>query len=89
MLETEGIAIEYDYASIEAMAELAAEANEQLENIGARRLMTVMECVFEQISFEAPDLAAKGEKEIKITAEFVRERLSAIMKDEDLSRFVL
>jgi ATP-dependent HslUV protease ATP-binding subunit HslU len=71
------------------MAELAADANSRLENIGARRLMTVIEQVFEQISFDAPDLVTNGEKDITITADFVRERLDAIMKDEDLSRFVL
>ncbi|MCZ6810755.1 MAG: HslU--HslV peptidase ATPase subunit, partial [Planctomycetota bacterium] len=75
--------------SIDAMAELAAEANSRMENIGARRLMTIIECVFEQISFDAPELAGRGEKEITITAEFVHQRLQEIMKDEDLSRFVL
>jgi ATP-dependent HslUV protease ATP-binding subunit HslU len=71
------------------MAELAADANSRMENIGARRLMTVIEQVFEQISFDAPDLIADGEKGIIITADFVRERLGKIMRDEDLSRFVL
>ena len=51
--------------------------------------MTVIECVFEQISFDAPDMAAKKKKKVTITADFVRERLRKIMKDEDLSRFVL
>jgi len=49
----------------------------------------VMECVFEQISFDAPDLKTKSDKHIEISAEFVRERLTAILKDEDLSKFVL
>ena len=89
MLATEGLTIEFKPDSIDAMAELAAEANNQLENIGARRLMTVMECVFEQISFDAPDLKTKRDKHIEISAEFVRERLAEIMKDEDLSKFVL
>jgi ATP-dependent HslUV protease ATP-binding subunit HslU len=60
-----------------------------MENIGARRLMTVIECVFEQISFDAPDLIEQGRTEITITSDFVRERLTEILKDEDLSRFVL
>ncbi len=51
--------------------------------------MTVIECVFEQISFDAPDAVARGETGITITADFVRERLAEIMTDEDLSRFVL
>jgi len=89
MLATEGVTIEFKPDSIDAMAELAAEANNQMENIGARRLMTVMECVFEQISFDAPDLKTKRDKHIEISAEFVRERLTAILKDEDLSKFVL
>lgn len=89
LLETEGMKVTFQPDSIDAMAELAAEANATMENIGARRLMTVMECVFEQISFDAPDMVEKGEREINITADFVRERLRAIMKDQDLRKFVL
>jgi ATP-dependent HslUV protease ATP-binding subunit HslU len=89
LLGTEGLDIRFEPASIEAMAELAAEANARMENIGARRLMTVIECVFEQISFDAPDLVKKGPTEITITSDFVHERLTEILKDEDLSRFVL
>ena len=89
LLGTEGLDVEFADDSIEAMAELAADANSRMENIGARRLMTVIEQVFEQISFDAPDLIAEGEKGIIITADFVRQRLGEIMKDEDLSRFVL
>jgi ATP-dependent HslUV protease ATP-binding subunit HslU len=89
LLATESLEIDFDEASIEAMAELAAEANARLENIGARRLMTVMECVFEQISFDAPDLIAQGTTSIRITSDFVHERLQEILKDEDLSKFVL
>ena len=89
LLGTEGLKIVFVPDSIDAMAELAAEANSRMENIGARRLMTIIECVFEQISFDAPELVGQGEKEITITAEFVHQRLQEIMKDEDLSRFVL
>ncbi len=89
LLGTEGLKVGFEPGAIDAMAELADEANDRMENIGARRLMTVLECVFEQISFDAPDLAAKGQTKITITAAFVRERLEEIMKDEDLSRFVL
>ncbi|MHC4080764.1 MAG: AAA family ATPase, partial [Planctomycetota bacterium] len=89
LLGTEGIDIRFEPASIEAMAELAAEANARMENIGARRLMTVIECVFEQISFDAPDLVEKGDTEITITSDFVHERLAEIMKAEDLRQFVL
>ncbi len=89
LLGTEGLDIRFEPASIEAMAELAAEANTRMENIGARRLMTVIECVFEQISFDAPDLVKEGRTEITIKSDFVHERLTEIMKDEDLQRFVL
>jgi ATP-dependent HslUV protease ATP-binding subunit HslU len=89
LLGTEGLKVRFEPGAIDAMAELADEANGRMENIGARRLMTVIECVFEQISFDAPDLAAKGQTKITITADFVRERLAEIMQDEDLSRFVL
>lgn len=90
LLEAEGLTVKYEDDAIEAMAELAAEANSRLENIGARRLMTILERVFEQISFDAPELAArKKTSRIIITADFVRERVKPILKDEDLSRFVL
>ena len=89
LLQTEGLRIEFQPAAIDAMAELAAEANARMENIGARRLMTVIECVFEEISFDAPDMVSRGEKNVIITAEFVRQRLARILKDEDLRQFVL
>jgi ATP-dependent HslUV protease ATP-binding subunit HslU len=89
LLGTEGLRVSFDDPSIEAMAELAADANARLENIGARRLMTVIEQVFEQISFDAPDLVKDGDRKIKITDAFVRERLKEILADEDLSKFVL
>jgi ATP-dependent HslUV protease ATP-binding subunit HslU len=89
LLATEGLRIRFEPDSIDAMAELAAEANARMENIGARRLMTVIECVFEQISFEAPDLVKGDRKDVTISSAFVHERLKEIMKDEDLQRFVL
>ncbi len=89
LLATEGIQITFEPEAIDVMAELAAEANAGMENIGARRLVTVIEHVFEQLSFDAPDLATRGESEITITPQFVRERLAAVMSDQDLRRFVL
>lgn len=89
LLMTEGIDVTFEADSIDAMAELAAEANGRMENIGARRLMTVIEQVFDEISFDAPDMAARGERSVTVNAEFVRDRLAKVMKDEDLSRFVL
>jgi ATP-dependent HslUV protease ATP-binding subunit HslU len=89
LLGTEGLRIRFEPESIDAMAQLAAEANDRMENIGARRLMTVIECVFEQISFDAPELVKEGRTDFTISPEFVHERLTEIMKDEDLRRFVL
>ncbi|MCP3906311.1 MAG: ATP-dependent protease ATPase subunit HslU [Planctomycetes bacterium] len=88
LLATEGLTVTFEADSIDAMAELAADANASMENIGARRLMTVMEQVFEELSFEAPDLP-RGKRKIAVTETFVRERLNAVMKDEDLRKFVL
>ena len=68
------------------MAHLAYSANTRLENIGARRLHTVLETVLEEISFKAPEL--KGER-IELTAELVEAKLGPILEDEDLSRYIL
>ncbi len=89
LLAVEGLHVTFEPEAIDVMAELAAEANAGMENIGARRLVTVIECVFEQISFDAPDLVAAGETRKTITPAFVRERLAGIMSDQDLRRFVL
>ncbi len=89
LLKTEGLDVSFDDAALETMAELAAQVNANAENIGARRLMTVMEKLFEQINFDAPEMAASGENSLTITAELVRERLQSIVGDEDLSKFVL
>jgi ATP-dependent HslUV protease ATP-binding subunit HslU len=89
LLGTEGVRIGFEPEAIDTMAELAAEANSRMENIGARRLTTVLECVFEAIGFDAPELAAAGTTDITITAAFVRQRLETIMRDQDLRRFVL
>jgi len=89
LLGTEGLAIEFDDDAIDAMADLAAQANSRLENIGARRLMPIVEKLFERISFEAPELPERGDAAVRITAAMVHEELDAIAKDEDLSKFVL
>ncbi len=86
MLGTEGLEIIYEEEAIAEIAQVAALVNERTENIGARRLYTVMETLFDDISFEAPDL---DEKRIVISAEYVREKLGDIIEDEDLSRYVL
>jgi len=86
MLATEGLNLQFTDDAIEQIADVAAVVNERTENIGARRLYTIMETLVEDISFDAPDLP---EKEITIDAEYVREKLDFIMEDEDLSRYVL
>lgn len=86
LLETEQVKISFTNDAIKAIAELAQEVNDQTENIGARRLHTVMEKLLEDISFNAPEMT--GQK-ISIDAKYVRERLSNLVKDQDLSRYIL
>lgn len=89
LLGVEGLDVTFEPGAIQAMAELAATANAQLENIGARRLMTIVEKVFEQVNFDAPERVAKGDKAFAVTADFVREQVAPVVADADLSNFVL
>ncbi|MGA0234673.1 MAG: ATP-dependent protease ATPase subunit HslU [Alphaproteobacteria bacterium] len=86
LLGTEGVTLNFDEASIDALADLSAEINQTVENIGARRLATVMERLLEEISFAAPD---RGGETIQITETKVREEVGELAKDADLSRFIL
>ncbi len=86
LMATEGVTVEFTDEAIEEMAHFAYLVNERSENIGARRLYTVVEKVMEEISFVAPEIS--GQK-ITITSEYVRERLKDIVADEDLSRYIL
>lgn len=86
LLDTEGVTLDFQQNGIEEIASFAAIVNERTENIGARRLHTIMEKVLEDISFKAPEM--KGET-VLITQKFVKERLSDIAKDQDLSRYIL
>ncbi len=86
LLATEKITVEFRPDAIAEIARIAAEVNARMENIGARRLHTVLERLLDELSFEAPDLGAQT---IPITASYVRERLSDVLRDEDLSQFVL
>ncbi len=88
MMATEGITLNFNEEAIAQIAEVAALVNERMENIGARRLYTVMEILLEEISFDAPDIAA-SDKEVDIDADYVREKLEDIVEDEDLSRYIL
>ncbi|RLB85604.1 MAG: HslU--HslV peptidase ATPase subunit [Deltaproteobacteria bacterium] len=86
LLATEGVNLEFEKEAIKEIAHIASMVNERMENIGARRLQTVMEKLLDEISFEAPDMASK---EVVITKEYVREKLSDILEDENLSRYIL
>jgi ATP-dependent HslUV protease ATP-binding subunit HslU len=86
LLETEGVRLEFLPAGIERLAELAHHINERQENIGARRLHTVLERLLDRISYEAPDRSGQT---FRIDAAYVDEHLQALAKDEDLSRYIL
>ena len=86
LMGTEDVTVSFTEDGIKALAHIAAEVNEAVENIGARRLYTVMERVFEDLSFNAPDL---GGDEIEVNANFVEEHLGALARSTDISRYVL
>jgi ATP-dependent HslUV protease ATP-binding subunit HslU len=86
LLETEGIKLSFTDDALIEIARIAAQVNENSENIGARRLHTIMEKLLEEISFEGPDLKKKN---VRIDAAYVRKQLSEIVKDQDLSRYIL
>lgn len=86
LLATEGVTIDFTEDAIERLAQVACEVNEQTENIGARRLHTIMEKLLEDLSFEAPELE---DKNVIIDAAYVNEKLGGIIKNRDLSQFIL
>ncbi|MDR2135044.1 MAG: ATP-dependent protease ATPase subunit HslU [Treponema sp.] len=86
LLSTEGIEVSFSPAAIKRLAALAAEVNSRLENIGARRLHTIMETLLEGLSFEAPDISPAV---VSITPEYVDEKLAGVVKDQDLGRYIL
>jgi len=85
LLATEGVEVEFSEDAIDEIANLASVVNERMENIGARRLYTIMEKLIEEISFNAPEQAGR----MVIDGEYVRKRLADIVKDTDLSRYIL
>jgi len=89
LLETEGLRLRFTEDAVAEIAEIATIVNERMENIGARRLHTIMERVLDDVSFDAPDMASGSLREVVIDASYVRERLIDIVKDEDLSRYIL
>ena len=86
LLATEGVDLEITEEAIEELARIAAEVNDRTENIGARRLHTVMERLLDEVSFDANDLAGR---KIVVDPEYVRRRLEGVIADEDLSRYIL
>jgi ATP-dependent HslUV protease ATP-binding subunit HslU len=86
MLETEGIKLTFTDEAVLEVAKFAAMVNEQTENIGARRLHTIMERLLEEVSFEGPDLKKKA---VKVDPAYVQKQLAEIVKDQDLSRYIL
>jgi len=86
LLKTEGITLTFTDDAVHEIADVSASVNRRMQNIGARRLYTVLEKVLDDISFTAPDVS---EKRVKITAEYVREKVKDIAEDEDLSRYIL
>jgi len=86
LLETEKVHLSFTEDAIEEIARIAAQVNDRAENIGARRLHTIMERLVDEISYSAPEMPGK---EVKIDAQYVKDRLSPILEDEDLSRYIL
>ena len=86
LLETEGLKLEFTREALDEVARFAFQVNEATENIGARRLHTIMERVLDEISFNAPELE---DKTVKVDADYVKKMLVDIVKDQDLSRYIL
>ncbi len=86
LLETEGVKLKFTAEAVEEIARTAMQVNEQTENIGARRLHTIMEKILDNVSFEAPTLKKKS---VKVDVDYVREQLADVIKDQDLSRYIL
>ena len=86
LLETEGVSLEFTADGLDEIAATAVQVNDRTENIGARRLFTIMERLLEQILFEAPETT---DRKIRVDAAYVQQRLRDIVKDQDLSRFIL
>jgi ATP-dependent HslUV protease ATP-binding subunit HslU len=86
LLDTEGVSLSFGADAVQEIARIATDVNERTENIGARRLHTILERLLDEISFTAPEMRGK---EIAIDAQYVRDRLDPILKNEDLSRYIL
>jgi ATP-dependent HslUV protease ATP-binding subunit HslU len=90
LLATEGFTVEFTDDGVRRLAEVAFQVNEKTENIGARRLHTVMERLLENVSFDASDRGGRGDaSKLVIDAAYVEQNLGALARDEDLSRYIL
>ncbi len=89
LLLTEGVRVKWRDDAVAAIARLATQANEMMENIGARRLQTILERVLDELSFEAPEVGRHGEWQVEITADYVEKRVAGVLSDPDLSKYIL
>ena len=89
LMKTEGVAVEFASDGVQRIAEIAFHVNERTENIGARRLHTVVERLLESVSYEAAERGSNGAMHVRIDARYVDEHLGNLVKDEDLSRYIL
>jgi len=86
LLRTESVELEFKEEAIERIAEIASDVNSRTENIGARRLHTIIELLLEDVSFNASEI---GGQTVEVTSQYVDDRLKDIVEDQDLSRFIL
>jgi ATP-dependent HslUV protease ATP-binding subunit HslU len=86
LLATEGVQLKFAEDAVVEIARIASEVNERTENIGARRLHTILERLLDDVSFAAPEMRGK---EVTVDAAYVRDRLTPILRNEDLSRYIL
>jgi ATP-dependent HslUV protease ATP-binding subunit HslU len=88
MLETEGVRLDFADDGVRQIAEIAYRVNQRMQNIGARRLYTVLEKVLESVSFDAPDLP-EADRRVTVDAAYVRDKLQTVIQDEDLAKYIL
>jgi ATP-dependent HslUV protease ATP-binding subunit HslU len=88
-MATEGVPVEFAADGVRRIAEIAFQVNERTENIGARRLHTVIERLLESVSYEAAEKAGDGKGSVTIDAKYVDAHLGKLVQDEDLSRYIL
>jgi ATP-dependent HslUV protease ATP-binding subunit HslU len=86
LLRTEGVSLEFDGEALDRICEVAGEVNSRTENIGARRLHTIMELLLEEVSFTAPEISGQT---VRVTAQYVEDRLRGVLENRDLARFIL